>query len=132
MSRFTAPLFALMLLATPVLAARLAPEDEIARTLAGRVAGRPTDCIYQRDIRSSRIVDGTAIIYEMNDGTIFLNRPPSGAGFLRSDLALVTKTFSDQLCSVDIVRLYDTASRFETGSVGLGPFVPYRRPDSRR
>ena len=65
----------------------------------------------------------------MRDGTIVLNRPTSGANFLHRDLALVTKSYSDQLCTVDIVRLYDPAARFESGSVGLGPFVPYARPD---
>ncbi len=64
----------------------------------------------------------------MRGGTIYLNRPRSGAEFLRSDLALLTKTETDQLCTVDIVRLLDPVNRFETGSVGLGPFVPYARP----
>ena len=114
--------------ALPATAAAPDPEAQIARALAGRVAGPPTDCIFQRDVRSSRIVDRTAILYEMNSGTIYLNRPTSGADFLRRDLALVTDTHSDRLCSIDIVRLLDTTSRFETGSVGLGPFVPYSTP----
>ena len=105
------------------------PEEQIAKALAGRVAGKPTDCLYQRNIRSSTIIDHTAILYEMNDGTIYLNRPTSGASFLRSDYALVTDTHSTQLCSIDIVRLFDTVSRFESGTLGLGPFVPYFRPD---
>ncbi len=119
---------ALLAVAVPAVAAHLAPEDEIAKALAGRVAGKPTDCLYQRDIDSTQIVDRTAILYRMRGGTIYLNRPRSGAEFLRSDLALLTKTETDQLCTVDIVRLLDPVNRFETGSVGLGPFVPYARP----
>ncbi len=107
-------------------------EAQIAKALSGRVAGKPTDCIQQYAIRSSRIIDGTAILYEMNDGTIYLNRPESGATFLDSNLALVTDTHSSQLCRIDIVRLYDTVSRFERGSLGLGSFVPYPRPDRVR
>ncbi len=118
----------LLALAGPAVAASLAPEDEIAKALAGRVPGKPTDCLYQRDIDSTEIVDRTAILYYMHGGTIFLNRPRSGAEFLRPDLALLTKTETDQLCTVDIVRLFDPVVRFETGSVGLGPFVPYARP----
>ena len=129
MSRLLNLAAAVTLLAVPATAAQLQPEEEIARALAGRVAGKPTDCIYQRNIRSSRIIDGTAILYEMNDGSIILNRPTSGADFLRRDLALVTKSYSDQLCGVDIVRLYDPVARFESGSIGLGPFVPYRKAD---
>ena len=109
-------------------APRLSPEDAIAKALDGRVAGKPTDCLIQHNIRSTQIIDGTAILYEMNNGVLYLNRPTSGASSLRRGLALITDTHSSQLCSIDIVRLYDTASRFETGSVGLGPFVPYPRP----
>jgi len=114
--------------AAPAVAAPPAPEERIAKVLAERVAGPPTDCLIQRDIYSTEIVAQTAILYTMRDGTIYLNRPASGLPFLRRDLALVTDTHSDRLCSIDIVRLYDPVSRFESGSIGLGPFVPYRRP----
>ncbi len=110
----------------------LSGEEQIARALDGRVAGKPTDCIYQRDIRSTRIIDRTAILYEMNNGTIYLNRPTSGASSLNNNYALITDTHSSQLCTIDIVRLYDFVSRFETGSLGLGPFVPYLKPASVR
>ncbi|QXQ05088.1 hypothetical protein KX816_12430 [Sphingosinicellaceae bacterium] len=113
-------------------APRLSPEAQIAKALVGRVAGKPTDCILQRNIRSTQIIGGTAILYEMNGGVIYLNRVASGGSFLHSDLALVTDTHSPQLCSIDIVRLYDTLSRFERGTVGLGPFVPYTKPGRTR
>jgi len=104
------------------------PEAQLARATAGRVAGQPVDCINQHEIRSTRIIDKTAIVYEMNGGTVYVNRPTSGASSLRSDLVLVTDTHSTQLCSVDIVRLYDSGSRMQNGTVGLGQFVPYPRP----
>lgn len=130
-----APWIAALAVVSAALPATAAPrpggEAEIAKALAGRDAGKPTDCILQRAIRSSRIVDRTAILYEMNDGTIYLNRPDAGADFLSGDVALITDTHSDQLCSIDIVRLYDTGARFERGSLGLGPFVPYRKPNAK-
>ena len=104
-----------------------AGEAKIATALAGRTPGAPVHCIYQRDIRSSQIIDRTAILYELNNGTIYLNRP-SGAEFLESNDALVTRSYSDELCNVDIVRLLDTTTRFEMGSVGLGDFIPYPKP----
>lgn len=107
-------------------------EDQIAKAISGRVAGKPTNCLYQRDIRSTRIIDRTAILYEMNSGTIYVNRPTSGASFLNSNYALITNTHSSQLCSIDIVRLYDFVSRFEAGSIELGPFVPYLKPGRSR
>lgn len=122
------PLLAAALLAGTAAQARPAPEDVIAKALAGRVAGTPTDCLYQRDIRSTEIVDRTAILYRMNNGTIYLNRPRSGANFLNWGVALVTNTYNNRLCSVDIVRLLDTTIGMQTGTVGLGDFVPYAKP----
>lgn len=104
------------------------PDAEIARITAGRIAGAPADCIYQRDIRSSQIVGGTAIVYRMNNGTIYVNRPKSGKTFLRRDQVMVTDTHSPRLCSIDTVRLLDSGSHMSSGSVGLGKFVPYTRP----
>ncbi|AUW60386.1 hypothetical protein C1T17_16560 [Sphingobium sp. SCG-1] len=101
-------------------------EQKLAKALEGRVAGKPVNCINLRDIRSSRIIDRTAIIYETTNNTLYVNRP-SGANFLDSSAALVTRTSISQLCNVDIVRLYDTTARMERGSVSLGDFVPYRK-----
>ncbi|WP_156679957.1 hypothetical protein [Sphingomonas profundi] len=118
-----------LLSAGTAMAARSAdPEAKIAKALAGRVPGEPVDCINLRDIRSSRIIDRTAILYETNGGRYYLNRPESGANFLGWDDILVTDTHSSQLCSIDIVRLVDRGSRFPSGSVGLGKFVPYTKP----
>jgi hypothetical protein len=103
-------------------------EAKLAKALEGRVAGKPVDCLYQRDIRSSRIYDRTAIVYETSGGTLYVNRPRSGATSLDSNDILVTDTHSSQLCSIDVVQLYDNGSRMQNGFVGLGPFVPYVKP----
>jgi hypothetical protein len=107
-------------------APRLAPEERLARALEGRTAGEPVDCIQLRLVRGSRIIDKTAILYDAG-GTIYVNRPRNGAESLDSDDTLVTKTHSSQLCSIDVVTLYDTAARTHRGVVFLGPFVPYRK-----
>lgn len=104
------------------------PDEQLARITAGRTAGEPVDCIYLRDISSSQIIRGTAIVYRMNNGVIMVNRPSSGANFLDRDDVMVTDTHSPQLCSIDVVRLMDSGARMPTGSVGLGKFVPYPRP----
>ncbi|WP_137864158.1 MULTISPECIES: hypothetical protein [unclassified Sphingomonas] len=114
--------------ATPAVAASRDGEAELAKAIAGRTAGTPVDCILLRNIRSSRIIDGTAIIYEMNNGVFYVNRPKSGAESLNWTNVLVTDTRSSQLCSIDTVKLYDTGVRMATGWVGLGEFVPYVKP----
>ena len=102
-------------------------EARLAKALAGRVAGEPVDCLYLRDIRSSRIFDRTAILYETNGGKLYVNRPKSGASSLNSNDVMVTDTRSSQLCSIDVVRLYDSGARMQSGFVGLDEFVPYTK-----
>jgi len=110
---------------------RADPEAKLARILEGRVAGEPQDCIYLPRVRSSRIIDRTAIVYE-SGGTIYVNRPDSGASSLDDDDIQVTDVHGSQLCSIDIVRLHDRSSFFYSGFVGLGEFVPYRKDASLR
>lgn len=103
-------------------------ETELAKLLAGRVAGQPVSCIQQRAIQSAEVIDGTAIVYR--DGNrLYVNRPRNGAASLERDDILLTDTHSSELCSIDVVRLIDRSSRFERGFVGLGQFVPYVRAD---
>lgn len=130
------PSFALLMSGALIVSAGMAqaandrsPDEQLAKALSGRVAGKPVDCIPQQNIQSSRIIDNTAILYEMAGGTIYVNRPTSGASSLKSDLTLVTDTHTSQLCNVDIVRLYDSTARMPSGTVGLGAFVPYPRPE---
>ncbi len=124
-SRLT-PLLAASLLFVSAAEAARDHQASLARALQGRVAGEPVRCINLRNVRSSRIIDRTAILYE-SGGTVYVNRPRSGAQSLDAWDTLVTKLHSSQLCSIDVVHLYDTASRMQTGSVFLGDFVPYRR-----
>ncbi len=126
-------LLASLAIAAPAAAKPQNGEERLARALEGRVAGEPKDCINLRDIRSSRIIEDTAIVYEGPGNTLWVNRPRAGADTLDSWDVLVTNTHSSQLCRVDVVRLYDTTARMQTGFVFLGDFVPYRkvRPATR-
>jgi hypothetical protein len=112
--------------ATAASAASLPPEERLARMLDGRVAGKPVSCISQYNIRSAEIIDDTAIVYRVGS-KLYVNRPRSGASWLDRDDILATRTIGSQLCRVDAVRLIDRASRFPTGFVLLGDFVPYTR-----
>ena len=104
-------------------------EAELARALAGRVAGEPVDCIDLYRVRSSRVIAGTAILYDAGS-VIYVNRPRSGAEDLNRWDTLVTRTPSTRLCSVDTVHVVNLPSGALTGIVFLGDFVPYRRDSS--
>ena len=132
--RIPALLLAATLTATPALAmdAPRTPEARLAHMLEGRTPGAPVDCITQRDIRSSQIFEGIGIVYEGLGGTYYLNRAEGGATMMHRDDVLVTDTHSSQLCSIDIVRLYDNGTRMQNGFVSLGKFIPYPRPPRAR
>jgi hypothetical protein len=101
-------------------------EAELARALAGRVADAPVDCIDLHRIRSSRVISGTAIIYDAGN-VLYVNRPENGAEELNQWDTMVTRTPSTRLCSIDTVTMIDPGSRSFSGVVFLGDFVPYRR-----
>ena len=106
---------------------RLTGEEELAKALTGREAGKPVDCIYLPTITSSHIIDRTAIVYE-SGRTLYVNRPRNGADQLNDSDIMVLNLHSSQLCSIDIVHLHDQTSHFMTGFVNLGDFVPYTKP----
>jgi hypothetical protein len=103
-------------------------EAGLATALAGRVAGKPVDCIQLHDIDSTEIFDNTAILYRTISGKMYVNRPRSGLSSLDEDDILVTESWTPELCSIDTVSLVDRTSRFPSGFVFLSAFVPYSRP----
>lgn len=115
------------LLAAPAVDARpkLSGEEELAKLLKGREAGKPVNCIPSSQATETRVIDKTAIVYRIGS-TLYVNRP-SNADQLDDDDILVTKLFGSQLCSVDTVQLHDRTGFFWSGFVGLSEFVPYRK-----
>jgi hypothetical protein len=128
---FKAMLIAAMVFAGPVVAApRDTPDVQLQKMLAGRVAGKPVNCISLSGSNSSQIIDGKAIVYRVGS-RLYVNEPRSGAQSLHRDDILVTRTIGSQLCSIDTVRLIDRGSRFPRGFVSLGQFVPYSKIKAR-
>jgi hypothetical protein len=104
-----------------------AGEAKLAKILAGRVAGKPSDCIELRATEDQQTIDHTAIVYR-DGGTLWVNRPVGGLDDLDWNSILVTKSYTSELCSVDPVHLVDRSSHFERGFLSLGKFVPYTKP----
>ncbi len=127
MRRIAIALAAAALLAGPALSAkeRLTGEQQLAKLLEGRVAGEPVSCIPLHRTSSSRIIDGTAIVYDTGR-TIYVNRP-TNADSLDDDDIMVTRLHTSQLCRLDTVRLHDRSGHWYSGFVGLENFVPYTR-----
>ncbi|BDU21699.1 hypothetical protein [Dyella sp. GSA-30] len=102
------------------------PAAELAKLLEGRVAGPPVNCISLSQAQGTRVIDRTAIVYDFGT-TIYVNYPRGSADALSSDDILLTKTFSTQLCKMDIVRMVDRTGHFPKSFVSLGQFIPYKR-----
>jgi len=113
--------------AAPRMSRQARGEADLARELAGRVAGKPADCVELSRLDGSHIIEGTAIVYRGLGGTIWVNRP-RGAEMLREDDLPVQFVYGSQLCRLDRIKLLDRTSRMERGLVGLGEFVPYTKP----
>ncbi|QSR17301.1 hypothetical protein [Novosphingobium sp. KA1] len=125
---FAAALVTASLIAAPAAFAakkKLTGEEQLAKLLEGREAGKPVTCIQLSQSDSTVIVDKTALVYRVGR-TLYVNRP-TNADRLDNDDILVTKTFSSQLCRLDTVQLHDRTSRMWSGFVGLQDFVPYTR-----
>lgn len=125
-------LASLAALAGPVLVAparaapRLTPDQELAKALAGRVAGKPVSCIDPRTNSSSRVISGTAILYG-SGRTIYVQKPANPESLRDDDILVTELRGTSQLCTVDIVRLVDRNGGWQRGFVSLNPFVPYTR-----
>jgi hypothetical protein len=105
---------------------RRSPEQQLEQALRGRVAGEPVDCINLRSVRNSRVINRTAILFDAG-GTIYVNRPRSGAQSLTDWDTQVVRPFGQRLCTIDTITMVDPGSGFFRGTVFLGEFVPYHR-----
>ncbi|MDE2303062.1 MAG: hypothetical protein KGK11_10940 [Sphingomonadales bacterium] len=122
------PIAALIALAASPALAKDTPsgEQQLARLLAGRVAGKPMDCIPLLTADENvQVIDKTAIVYGGGD-VIYVNRP-SEADQLSSDDMLIDEPTNDEVCSIDTITLRDRYTNVYDGFVGLGQFVPYTR-----
>lgn len=116
------------LLAAPAIQAapKLTGEEQLAKLLQGRQAGKPVNCISLSQATDTIVINKTAIVYRVGS-TLYVNRP-TNADQLDNDDILVTRLFGSQLCSVDTVQLHDrSVPHMWSGFVGLKEFVPYRK-----
>jgi hypothetical protein len=101
-------------------------EEQLAKLLEGREAGKPQSCIPLSQTNNTTVIDKTAIVYRVGS-TLYVNRP-TNADLLDNDDILVTRVFGSQLCSVDTVQLHDrSVNNMWNGFVGLREFVPYKK-----
>jgi hypothetical protein len=103
-------------------------EAELNQAVQGLIAERAVTCLNLHRAGRSRIINGTAIIFEIGN-RIYVNRPRAGAESLSDSKIILTKTIGSQICRGEVVQLLDPTSHISAGSVFLGDFTPYRKHD---
>lgn len=90
-----------------------------------RRAETAINCIALHRVRSTRIIAGEGIVYQMAGRKALINRPRHGGARLTRHQILITRTQGTMLCAGDIVHLADSLPGMTTGFVALGRFEAY-------
>jgi hypothetical protein len=127
------------LLAAATLAACTTSSDPVVRTTMDEAAldealaelspGSPVNCVRQQDVRNTRSPGGNAILFDGPGGTVYLNRASGACPAIRPWHAIRHRTINTQICSGELIRVFDPQSGIEYGGCTLGAFVPWRRTD---
>jgi hypothetical protein len=104
-------------------------QEDLRRELAGKVPGRPVDCLQSSRSGDMQVVDDNTILFKEGSRT-YVQSPVGGCRPLGSgQYTLVTHSFGGMgLCRGDIARVVDLTGGFTVGSCTLNAFVPYERP----
>ena len=104
-------------------------EAELRQALAGKIAGKPIDCLQSHSSANMQVIDDNVILF--NDGRrTYVQAPRGGCSPLGSGhYTLVTKSFGGMgLCRGDIAQVVDLQSGMTVGSCSLDAFIPYEKP----
>ncbi len=103
-------------------------DDDLARALAGRIAGRPVDCVNTQGTTGPQIIDDHTILYRESGRRIWRNDLPDACPSLRPMTTIVTRVYGGQTCRNDTFRTLDSGSSIPSGLCRLGSFTPYDKP----
>ena len=102
-------------------------EERLARMLKGHVqSGEPKRCISTMSGRNIEVVENVGFVYDAGK-TIWVARARNGQWINNSDIPVIERWSSSQLCSNDRIRMVDRSSGIFGGAVFLDEFVPYTR-----
>lgn len=113
--------------AAPASAKDLTGEEQLAKVLEGRVAGKPTDCVPPRPSARLYVIDKTALIYDTGR-TIYVNYTADPEA-LDDDDILVVRDPMPSLCRTTQITTRDRTGGFFSGAIFLKDFIPYTLPD---
>lgn len=104
--------------------ALLAARDD---PLAGRVPGRPVECLDLSRVQGPDIVDSHTILYRQNRRRIWRTGPVGACSPMRTGDTLIVELYSSQICHNDRFRPRAPGS-LPGGQCRFDRFVPYDLP----
>jgi hypothetical protein len=100
---------------------------ELAKVLAGRVAGPPQDCVAMDQLGGNQSFGSGVIVFRgLTKEIVWVNRPPHGCLYLEPGRALKIEPTMGRLCRGDTVSVVDPVSGEQFSGCDLGQFTPYR------
>lgn len=98
------------------------PDDQPVRPVA------TAQCLSLAQVRATRIIAGTGIVYRISSRRQFINRVRGDADMLKEGQIMHIRTSGSLLCAGDVVYLLDGLTGSSVRFVGLGRFEPYDGP----
>ncbi len=121
------------LLALPALMLTAAGPVTTNDPLAGRVAGKPVNCISATETRGqAQIVDDKTITYSRTANRTWVTHPEGVCNGLAPNRALVVERRGAQLCRGDRFRTVRAPATVPSAQCFFGAFTPYDKVAARR
>jgi hypothetical protein len=118
----------LALLTLPLLMVSAAKDDP----LAGRVAGKPVECISNLETQSQvRIIDSATIAYSRTARRTWITHPRGNCPGLQPFRTLIVERRGSQLCKGDRFRTVRAPATVPSGVCFFGSFTPYDKVETR-
>jgi hypothetical protein len=104
-----------------------AEDAALSAGLEGRTAGPPRSCIRLQDVRNTRSAGRDTILFDGAGDVVYVNRARSSCPDIKTWHAIRHRTIGTNICSGELIRVFDPNSGIEYGGCALGEFVPWRR-----
>ncbi len=105
-----------------------AGEDKLAKALEKyEKTGKVNHCVQLTRVSSTRVIDDYNILFKMKGRKAYLNSLPRRCSRLGFERAFSYVVHTNQLCSSDIITVFDSTSNIQGPSCGLGKFIEYKK-----
>lgn len=106
-------------------------QDALTDALAGRVAGKPVECVDKSFLGGPQIIDEKTLIYRESGRRIWRNDLIGPCPGLRPMDTLIVDVYGGQLCRNDRFRAISPGESIPGAYCRLGNFTPYDKPPKR-